>query len=245
MLKIEDIHQKIYNDPEWRMWNDMIDALTTEHGDKFSTRHGSSHLFDVANTAMAFASEAGATEHEIMLTDIAALLHDCGLICGDEKHAKIGAKIAYAFLHARWGKLGGTIKPNPDDPPAAIRTNGPLSDEDIDIICHAISVHSDGIGIENIVDAAVCLADKLDIGKHRVISVGDNEIQKLQSKIDHLEYQLTDDALIINYVTDPDFENFDIKALIRRWPKSIMIPDRIADFMGKIAHLQLNGKNVT
>ena len=235
MLNIADIHQRIYDDPEWRTWNDMIDASNAESSGK-NNWSSASHAFDVANIATNSMHDIGGTMHEIFLVDIAALLHDCGRICGNDNHAKASARIAYAFLHARWGKYGGSyiLRRDSNNPTEAIRVNGPLSNEDIDLICHAIAVHSDGIGCQNSIDAILCLANS----KHCIEQATDDVPLDLQAKINRIEYRVIKDALYVDYIAD---EDFNIKEFIRRYPKALHVPQRAAIALHKTALLQLNG----
>ena len=223
MVFLDQLHDHIYHHAEWRIWAQTVDSYTAEEDPKFGCNHGIEHWLGVSRIAKDFARRAGGNHHEVILADIAGLLHDCGMICGEKNHAENGARIARCFLKANYGD------------------NRPLSDADIEIICHAIAHHSDCKEINNVVDAALVFADKIELGKHRIRGKCYNDIQVCQSKIDRIEFKLTSDVLAINYVTD---EDFDYDFFIASWPKSYEIPTKVATWLGKGFVFFVNNKRI-
>ena len=213
MKDIERIHQQIYSHPEWRAWTKMVDSYTTDDNVEFGIDRGLGHWFNMTTMAPDFVADAGGSKHECLLADIAGLLSCCGLICGFENYAKNSARIAQAFLEGNWGG-----------------SHGPLSQDDINIICHAIAHHDTGKDIRNIVDAALCMADKLDIARNRVKDPC-TPIQEALVHISSVSYSFTDDGiLILNYNADDAFNAVDF---MERWPESYMVPFKVATFLKK------------
>ena len=211
MVFIEQMQDCISHDPEWRAWAKIISNYTVLDDIKFGCDHGMNHWIRVSRIAADFARKTGGNDHEIHLVTIAGLLHDCGMICGEERHAENGACIARPYLQAHWGNLS------------------PLSEADIRIICHAIAHHSDCTEINNIVDAALMFADKVDITRNRLVSIH-NDVQRCVSQIERVDYDITDTELGINYVTDDDF---DYNYFLTNWPKAHEVPARIAAWLNR------------
>ena len=224
MIFIEQLHDRIFHDPEWREWDKIVGNYTVEEDIKFGCDHGKQHWLDVARIAADFVRRAGGNAREIALADTAGMLHDCGMICGEDNHAENGVRIIRPYLKARFGN------------------KRPLSDGDIEIICHAIAQHSDCNEINNLVDAALMFADKIDLGKHRIHGIAHNNIQFCENQIDHIDFKITANALAINYVADPDF---DFHFFLTHWPKSYEVPQKVAAYLGKSFALFVNNKRIT
>ena len=212
MKDIDRIHQQIYDNKEWRAWAKMVDGYTTDDDAEFGIDLGIGHWFDMSRIAADFVADLGGTLHEITLADIAGMLCGCGLICGYRDYAKNGARIARAFLEGNF--LG----------------HGMLSPEDIDIICHAIAHHDTGNDIRNVVDAALCMAGKIDVAKNRI----KDPCTPTQEQLVHVKstgYSLSDDGiLILNYNADGNFMAHEFMEL---WPESYIVPYKAATFLGK------------
>lgn len=90
------------------------------------------------------------------------------------------------------------------------------------------------------------MADKLDVTYHRTInsSIQDKMNQEIQ-KIKSVNIDITDNELIVTYTTD---SSFDI-SILRDWNKSIMIPLKVAKYLGKkfvffVNNQQINTSNI-
>lgn len=224
MVFLDQLHDRIYHHAEWRIWAQAVGSYTAEEDPKFGRNHGIEHWLGVSRIAKDFARRAGGNHHEVILADIAGLLHDCGMICGEKNHAENGARIARCFLQANYGN------------------SRPLSGTDIDIICHAIDQHSSCREVNNIVDAALMFADKIELGKHRIPGKCYNDIQHCESQIHHVDFKMTKDTLAINYVTDADFDFHFFSSI---WPKSYEVPGKVAAWLGKSFMLFVNNERIT
>lgn len=219
MVFIEQLHDRIRHDKEWRAWAKIVATLTTAEDVKFGCDHGIYHWTTVAGIAKDFVLRAGGNARDAMLADIAGLLHDCGLICGNDKHAENGAQIAKAFLQARYGD------------------GRPLSNVDIEIIAHAIANHSDGTEMNNIIDVALHFADKIHVWRDRVYKTSSIILEEA-TKIRRIDYKITATALVVRYQVEDDF----IPEKFFRWKKAYEAPQKAASFLGKQFILFLNDK---
>lgn len=217
MVFIEQLYDRIRHDPEWRAWAKIIASHSIEDDVKFGCDHGIYHWTTVANVAQDFVSRAGGNKHDALLARIAGLLHDCGLICGEEHHAENGAQIAKAFLAARYGN------------------NHPLSNIDIAIICHAIANHSSGREINNIIDAAILFADKTHVCRDRVYTTSSIILEEA-TKIKQVDFKIAKDTLAVRYQT---IDGFDPDKFFR-WRKAYEAPAKTAAFLGKNFVLFIN-----
>lgn len=222
MAYITQLHDLIIQDPEWLEWAHIISAYTAKDDLKFGCDHGPKHWLSVSRIASDFVRQVGGCECEVILADIAGLLHDCGMICGDKNHAENGANIVRPYLRSRWGN------------------NNPLSKPDIELVCHAIAQHSAYTEITNAVDAALVLADKIDIACHRLVSIN-NKIQICVSKIRNIGYEITDDALAIYYTVDQDFDTY---FFLASWSKSYEAPAKVAEWLGKDLYFFVNNQRI-
>lgn len=224
MVSVEQLHSSIFQDPEWRAWAKIVSSLTPEDDVKFGCDHGIQHWLNVSRIAADFARQAGGTDYEVALADIAGLLHDCGMICGEKNHAENGASIVRPYLRARLGDAG----------------YGMLTDSDIEVVCHAIAQHSDYTEIVNLVDAALVFADKVDLGRHRTLSIN-NDIQLSASQIERINYAVTDDAVIVSYTVTPDFNAY---FFLSSWPKAYEVPLKIAVWLKKDCQFFVNNQRI-
>ncbi len=217
MVFLDQLHARIIHDPEWQEWAQMVGQYDADIEIKFGCDHGKQHWLRVANTAKDFVQRAGGNRYEILLADIAGLLHDCGLICGDANHAANGARIAQAYLASHWGN------------------ERPLSDSDISIITHAIAHHSDCQDIHNLVDAGLIFADKTDLDHRRALQTI-NHTQREITKIKQIQFKVTDTVLALNYEVADDFnlDNF-------HWKKAFDAPAAVAIFLSKEFRFFING----
>jgi hypothetical protein len=192
---------------------------------KFGADHSFGHAQSVTRIGIKFLESCvpygfttpNTIQKEILLFKIAAYMHDIGLADSAHNHAIHSAELTKAFF-AKNPKID-------------------IDMEDAYTIVHAISNHSDGAETRTMTDAALILADKLDVTSQRIVRVTD-KITEAVTHIVSTKYELYGEkkkgqmkaigARLI-YKTDG---NFDVSA-IKIWPKSIRIPQMITkDFLG-------------
>ncbi|MBR1801643.1 HD domain-containing protein [Candidatus Saccharibacteria bacterium] len=143
---------------------------------------------------------------EKLLFQIAAWLHDIGLADSVRNHEIHSAELAKKFL------TGAKID---------------IDAEDADVIVHAVANHSKGDETQTIVDAALILADKLDVTSDRIVRLTDGitrEVQKIQAAEFKFYGKLGQPkGAELRYMVD---EGFDRK-FFRIWPKAIQVPYRL------------------
>ncbi|MCR5573181.1 MAG: HD domain-containing protein [Candidatus Saccharibacteria bacterium] len=229
MTLAQRLHNCIVRDPEWHAWADIIETHTIQEAAKFGCDHGPKHWTSVADLARNFVLNTTGSYNDAILADVAGLLHDCGRICGNERHPENGAQIARAFLMARFNK------PNELADPYQPR----LSDSDIDTICHAIANHSNGQEINTIVDVAVFFADKIDVTRDRDrVHTSSSIISEQATKIKRVYYEITDSSLVLHYETSGDFDS----DVFFRWRKAYDAPAAAAKFISKNLEFYIDNK---
>ena len=221
MLRFKELSTYIKTDPEWLSCALLVESYTAKDNPKFGSDHGFYHWITVADTAYDLTLMAGYGEHTATLAKIAGLLHDWGLIFGDNNHATLSAALARTYLKTHFGD------------------KHPLKNTEIDVICHAIAHHSDGKEMANIVDAAVLFADKVHVCSGR-INDACNDILREAAKIKRVSFGLTNGFLVLNYQTREDFNP---ELFFSAWPKAFDAPARVAHFLGRSFKLFLNNNN--
>lgn len=182
---------------------------------KFGADHSWLHARNVTQIGLKFLEDCSrfgysspdTIQKEKLLFQIAAYMHDIGLADSARNHAIHSSELAKKYL------------------------SGPKIDIDVEdtyTIVHAIFNHSDGEDTRNIIDAALILADKLDVSGRRIIRVTDKITAAVQHIVDaHYEIygEKTAKGARLRYVTDG---GFDVSA-IELWPKCITVPKRITE----------------
>lgn len=187
---------------------------------KFGADHGFRHIKRVTEIGMDFLescvgygfSSTNTVLKEKLLFKIAATMHDIGLADSSRNHAIHSAELAKKYLS------GGKVD---------------IDLEDAYTIVHAISNHSDGQEINTIVDAALILADKLDVTGDRIVRVTDKitaEVLKIEKAEFHLYGKLgKGEGAELKYTVDDGFN----VSILKEWPKCVSIPYRVAtEFLG-------------
>lgn len=218
---INYVHQDIYNDEKWREWARTVDAFTTKDNPEFGRDLGIMHWFNVSGVATDIVAGVGGNEHDIVLADIAGLLCGIGLVNGFADYPDSSAKMAYGYLTGRY------------------YSNHVMSGQDIDLICHAIANHVSGEEIQNVIDAALCIADKVDIGANR-IKDSVTETQKAQANISRVNCFIAPDGdgmISINYNGNGSFKPY---AFLKGWPEGYLVPHKAANFLNRPFALFLN-----
>lgn len=216
------VHQDIYNDAQWRSWASTVGAFTTADSPEFGRDLGMMHWFNVSNIASNIVIDVGCNQHDAILADIAGLLCGIGLVDGfTADYPGNSAQMAYGYLTERYYKSGA------------------LTGQDIDLICHAIANHVSGEEIQNVIDAALCIADKVDIGADR-IKKAVTETQKAQTNIGSTNCFVSkgeDGTISINYNGNGKFKPY---AFLKGWPEGYQVPHKAANFLNRPFVLFLN-----
>ena len=185
---------------------------------RFGADHAWKHINSVMETGKIFLehcttfgfSTANTVLKEKYLFWIAALMHDIGLADTNINHAIHSAELAKKYL-----------------------SRVDIDEKDAATIVHAISNHSDGGETQTIVDAALILADKLDVTKNRLTkdrAIIDNDaIFAEMQKIEKVEFYFFGrdgkaEGAKLRYSTSGDFN---VSAL-SSWPKCVTIPKKVA-----------------
>ncbi|MBR3180100.1 hypothetical protein IKF57_01010 [Candidatus Saccharibacteria bacterium] len=238
------IYEKIMMDEEWYEWMDKIKKLSASeaHGEnkELLADHGMRHAMRVAEYAVDFIDEcyqyfgedgvkkfhAFGHEEDFYFTAIAALLHDIGIVDGRENHTERSVEMAKKYLQKY-----------------------DISSYEIPVITGAIGCHSDGLGLVNLVDAALIMGDKMDITRSRSLAFYDESLlpklspaQKELHNIKRVNYFIDEEYGhgvlewgVMKASDDVDFnsqvDNL-LQTLSDEWPKCINIPNSItSDFL--------------
>lgn len=212
-------YEIVINNKEYLETVKKIENIKFITDGKWDWEHGLGHYKRVSEYTGKILEQLGADSRTIELGMVAGLLHDLGLSeSGVNKidHGIISSKIFRKYL-----------------------VNTDITENEMDILEHAIKNHSKGNDIKTLIDLALVLGDKLDVTYHRTInsSIQDKiniEIQKIKS----VDIDITDNDLIVNYVTD---DNFDLSVL-REWNKAITIPIKMAKYLKKNFKFLINNK---
>lgn len=147
----------------------------------------------------------------------AALLHDIGLVKGTKTdHALESSRIFANFLDEK-----------------------DISQNEIEVLRQAIKDHSNGSDIKSLVGLSLVLADKLDVTYHRTISSSiQDTVNKEIQKIKDVKINITDDELIVSYITE---DSFDVN-ILKIWPKAIKVPYKVSSYLNKKYIFKINDK---
>ncbi len=199
--------------------NDIIDSIDKVNEDTLLACHGRYHTTFVINTIESLLTKLNYSKDIIELGKIAALLHDIGTIKGKKNHAIRSSEMCKQFLD---------------------KTT--LSKEDKDIIIHAIKDHSNGNDINNAIDAALVLSDKIDISKNRVLDLGKTDRWHSNwLNIEDVILTIEDKKIIVNYIVN---DNFSKEILLEDWDKGIVTPTKACNYFGCSCIFQLNGNTI-
>lgn len=164
--------------------NNIIDSINKVNENVLLACHGRYHTNFVIENIEKLLTKLNFGEDIIELGKIAGLLHDIGTIEGKKGHAHRSSEMCVHFLN---------------------KTE--LSQENKDIIIHAIEDHSNGNEINSPVGAALLIADKIDISKNRVLELGKQE--RWHSNLLNIEetyLTVENKKIIINYYeSSPNF----------------------------------------
>ncbi|MBQ9029455.1 HD domain-containing protein [Candidatus Saccharibacteria bacterium] len=232
MDKYEKVYDAITHDQTWKDWMDVIYENPTDDP-KLYADHGLCHAQRVVEYGRKFLTDYFYCQpydykKELGLFSIAAALHDIGYAKKNhEGHAKLSAEIADKYLEQFHD----------------------ITAKERDVITHAIRHHSNGVDPDNILDAALILADKMDVvgyrysnpkcnddrkignmirEQHKVARVAFKFIEPLFSK--NAEFKCYQTARLSYKLTPAMFEYnepYNAKCLAE-WPKALIVPRNIA-----------------
>ncbi len=214
---LEEIKEKITTDEEYLTWMDKIAKVEMEFANsssfnnKVALDHGKNHMNRVANTTYILLKEYGEDENTCFLGYVAGLIHDIGMIYGKDKHAENGSNLASSFL----------------------RKFNFLTDEEIKIICEAISTHGSGKHATSVIGSFLAISDKIDMCEERTLGRV-SSIKFIQNYVAHIQGNI----LRISY----DFSKEEGKKGLYMIPKSIDIPYSIGNSLGLKVEFYINGK---
>lgn len=209
-------YEILINDEEL---NIIIDSINKVNESSLLACHGRCHTMSVIDNIETLLTGLNFNSRIIELGKIASLLHDIGTIEGKKEHAKRSSEMCIQFLN---------------------KTN--LSQDDKDIIIHAIEDHSNGDNITSPVGAALLLADKIDISKNRVLELGkQDQWHSNLLNIDKIVLKVDDKNIIINYIVNDKFSK---EILLGEWSKGITAPIQASQYLGCNCIFQFNGNTV-
>lgn len=214
-----NLYNKILNNEKYLQTVSKIEKIKFITDGKWDWEHGLGHYKRVASYAQDILSQLNADERTVDLAKAAALLHDIGLNKGNKvDHALESSKIFTNYI----------LKNN-------------LTEDEFEVLKQAILDHSKGNEIKSLIGLALVLADKLDVTYHRTInsSIQDTMNREIQ-KIKKVSIKITDECLVVNYLTDNDFD-FNI---LHDWPKAITIPYKASNYLNKNFVFLVNDKKI-
>ena len=218
-MSYKEIINYIVNDPEYIRWMDIIDKSTKEFADfssenaKITFDHSTHHALEVAKTTARLLCDLGLDERMQYLGFIAGLLHDIGIIEGKKSHAKTGYEMSKVYMK----KLE-------------------MSDEDIDMIAHAILVHGNVNKINNPLDGLLAIADKSHFKKNRIVKSKHN-VENVLERIEDNHICIENGVLKIFYLTTTGFD----KSSFYTIPKTIDLPIKVGNELGYEVEIYING----
>lgn len=218
------LYEKVLNNNEYLNLVRDIENIKFITNGKWDWDHGLAHFKRVSLYVKQILEQLKVDDRTIELGMTAALLHDIGLSKGDKiNHAVESSRIFQNFIDL-----------------------SDISEKEKEVLRQAIYDHSNGNDIQSLIGLSLVLADKLDVTYHRTInsSIQDKMNQEIQ-KIKSVNIDITDNELFVTYTTEL---NFDI-SILKGWDKSIMIPSKVAKYLGKkfaffVNNQQINTSNI-
>lgn len=173
----------------------------------FLACHGIYHANFVLNRVGMILSDLNFDYRTIELGKIAGLLHDIGCIYGKHGHALASSTLCEKFLC----KVGIT-------PPEK------------EIITHAIADHSGGKNIRSAVGAALLIADKTDLSKHRILNSSPcDAYHKNLFLVESVDITIHDGVMNIDFNAAKDFSPAILNEI---WSKAFTVPVKAAKYLG-------------
>ena len=187
------LYDKLLSNEEYLSKVRKIEQIKFITDGKWDWEHGLGHYKRVAKYVKDILIDLNADDRTIDLGMTAALLHDIGLVKGTKTdHALESSRIFANFLDEK-----------------------DISQNEIEVLRQAIMDHSNGSDIKSLVGLSLVLADKLDVTYHRTISSSiQDTVNKEIQKIKDVKINITDDELIVSYITE---DSFDVN-ILKKWP---------------------------
>ena len=180
--------------------------------------HGMGHIQRVMNYVKIILEGINCDKHTIELGQIAAYLHDIGAVMGKQGHAERSADFSLMYLK----KIG-------------------MNDEDIHTIEHAIRNHSGGTNLESPIGAALTIADKIDMGKERMMRFIDGIPYHDNVKhILNIDLNVYDNNIIVNIITDGKFDY----SCLKDHSKVIIKPTEMAKYLNRTCIFKIDNKEI-
>lgn len=211
------LYEKVLKNDEYLKTVKRIENIRFITDGKWDWDHGLGHYKRVSLYVKQILEQLKATDRTIELGMTAALLHDIGLSKGDKiDHAVESSRIFHRFI-----------------------ASGDVTEQEKEILRQAIYDHSKGNDIQSLVGLSLVFADKLDVTYHRTInSTIQDKMNKEIQKIKEVNIDIKDEELIVSYKTEKDFD----VSILRDWDKSIIIPLKVATYLGKKFIFLINNK---
>ncbi len=214
MVTLEDVKEN----PKVKVYIERSDRYLEGIG---YTKHGFSHSNVVARNAYRLLKELGYPDRRAELASIAGYLHDIGNLLGRKDHCVAGALIAKGILE----DMG-------------------MEDEEVCDIIGPISTHEDEEGIiTSEIEAALIIADKVDVHRSRVRSKEDIAFDIH----DRVNYAVTESILEIgshnNDITlklEVDTSISQVMEYFEIFLTRMVMCRRAASFLGRTFHLIIN-----
>ena len=208
-----DNYDLLNNDKEL---NNIIDSINKVNENSLFACHGRYHFTFVIKTIEELLTKLNYGEDIIELGKIAGLLHDIGAVEGKKGHAQRSSEMCIHFLD---------------------KTT--LSQENKNIIIHAVEDHSNGDEINSPVGAALLFADKIDLSKNRVLELGKQDhFHNNLLNVEEVILKVEDKNIIINYIVNDRFS----REIFEEWEKAITIPIKASTYLGCNCIFQFNGE---
>lgn len=200
------LYDKLLNNEEFLNTVQKIENIKFITDGKWDWEHGLGHYKRVAEYVKTILLQLGANERTIDLGMSAALLHDIGLSKGNKVgHAIESSKIFINFID-----------------------KSDITQDEKETLRQAIIDHSKGNNIKSLIGLSLVLADKLDVTYHRTINSNiQDKMNKEIQKIKKVDINITNNELIVHYITD---DNFDIN-ILKDWSKAITIPYKVSKYL--------------
>jgi len=242
-MQNKEIYDRILQDERWLGWMAAIDKHAEEiTREEYLYDHSEGHAHAVADRAMDFIWKLRMSDEEVWLAGIAGLLHDIGNAVNRDDHEKESARMLE------------------EDGRNFLRSVGMKDEGSMDRLIYAVSAHSSGNEINDVLDAAVVLADKIDQRKSRMLVSEEAAMEYFDEmdragrgyseaiktmfinvmKVNDVSIEIWDDRLVVKYAVDEGFG----MGLFHAWPKAVRVPFRVAQFLGKGFELSINGVTV-
>lgn len=211
------LYDKLLSNEEYLSNVRKIEQIKFITDGKWDWEHGLGHYKRVAKYVKDILIDLNADDRTIDLGMTAALLHDIGLVKGTKTdHALESSRIFANFLDEK-----------------------DISQNEIEVLRQAIMDHSNGSDIKSLVGLSLVLADKLDVTYHRTISSSiQDTVNKEIQKIKDVKINITDDELIVSYITE---DSFDVN-ILKKWPKAIKVPYKVSSYLNKKYIFKINDK---